>query len=79
MKTSSVSLALLAATLLAAPALAQTEMTPAQPPPPAGGGMKARHRELIKRFDQNKDGRLDDEEKAAAHAAMRSMPKGMRM
>lgn len=71
MKTSSVSLVLLTLTLLAVPARAQNEMKAADTPAGAGGRRKANYQELIKRHDKNGDGRLDEEEKAAAHAAMR--------
>lgn len=76
MKTSSVSLALFTAALLAVSARAQTEMSvpEARPKPemPAETDKnKQRHEELIKRFDKNGDGKLDEAEKAAAHKAMR--------
>ena len=66
---------LLAATLFLAGALAaraQDKSTPpakpAATPPPM---MKAnRAEELLKRFDLNHDGKLDDDEVAAAHEAM---------
>jgi len=73
MKTSSVSLALLTVALLAVPAGAQTEkmdMGPTEAKPEAGK-MKRNREELIKRFDKNGDGKLDEDEKAAAHKAMR--------
>lgn len=71
MKTSSVSLVVLTALLLAVPARAQKEMPAADTPGEMAGRMKQNHEELIKRHDKNRDGRLDEEEKAAAHAAMR--------
>jgi Ca2+-binding EF-hand superfamily protein len=70
MKTSSVSSLLLTAALLAVPALAQNEMNPREKPA-AAGAMKKTHQEMIQKYDQNGDGRLDEDEKAAAHAAMR--------
>lgn len=74
MKTSSVSRALLTAALLAVSARAQAEkvdMGPIETKPGAGKMMKQNHAELIKRFDKNGDGKLDEDEKAAAHKAMR--------
>ena len=71
MKTSSVSLVVLAALLLAVPAWAQQEMPAADTPDEAAGRMKKNYQELIKRHDKNGDGRLDEEEKAEAHAVMR--------
>jgi Ca2+-binding EF-hand superfamily protein len=71
MKTSSVSLLLVTAALLVVPALAQDEMTDPGAKPAGGARMKKNHQELIKLYDRNGDGRLDDEEKAAAHKAMR--------
>lgn len=73
MKTSSVSLLLLTAALTAVPALAQNEMKTATPP---AGGMKKHYQELIQKYDKNGDGRLDEDEKAAAHAMMRKAGKG---
>jgi len=72
MKTSSVSLALLAAVLLAAPGRAENETPAAGAPAGTDSRMKASRQELIRRFDKNGDGRLDEEEKAAAHKAMRT-------
>ena len=71
MKTSSVSLVVLTALLLVVPARAQNETPAADTPDEAAGRMKKNYQELIKRHDKNGDGRLDEEEKAAAHAAMR--------
>lgn len=68
MKTSSVSPLLLAVALLAVPALAQNEM---KAPEAADGKMSKNLQELIKKYDKNGDGKLDEDEKAAAHAAMR--------
>ncbi|MBI2813826.1 MAG: hypothetical protein HYX71_06045 [Opitutae bacterium] len=76
MKTSTVSPTLLALVLLALPAAAQTEMAAADTPAESGGRMKKNHQELIRRHDKNGDGRLDDAEKAAAHAAMRKQGGG---
>ena len=67
MKNRSVILPLLTATLFAAPAFAQGD-PPAAPPPAPG----PRHAEMLKRFDQNQDGRLDDTERAAAREAGRA-------
>jgi Ca2+-binding EF-hand superfamily protein len=68
MKTSSVSLFLLTAGLLAVPAAAQKEMKAA---PAMEGSLKQNYKEYIKKWDLNGDGRLDEDEKAAAHAEMR--------
>jgi Ca2+-binding EF-hand superfamily protein len=72
MKTSSVSPLLLTAALLLVPARAQEEMDAK----PAAGGMKKNHQELIQKYDKNGDGRLDEDEKAAAHSAMRKKGDG---
>lgn len=76
MKTSSVSTLLLTAALLAVPALAQNDPNPKEAAPGAGGPMKQKHRDLVRQYDKNGDGRLDEEEKAAAHAAMRREGRG---
>jgi Ca2+-binding EF-hand superfamily protein len=73
MKASSVSLSLLTATLFALPALAQSEKAEEPASAPA---MTQRQQDLIQRFDKNGDGRLDEDEKAAAHAEMRREGKG---
>ncbi len=87
MKTSSVSLALFTAALFAISVRAQTEMsatataTEAKPKPETqseAGSNQQRREELIKRFDKNGDGKLDEEEKAAAHQAMRLQGGGPR-
>ncbi len=67
MKTSSVSPLLLTALLLAVPASAQKEKAMTKD----GDAMKKSYKEYIAPYDKNGDGRLDDDEKAAAHAAMR--------
>lgn len=71
MKTSSVSTLLLTAALLAVPAFAQNEMDPTETKPAGGGKMKKNHQEIIQKYDKNGDGRLDEDEKAAAHAMSR--------
>lgn len=76
MKTSPVSLALLTAALLAVPAPAQNNMPAACTPEESGERMRKNHQELVKRYDKNGDGRLDEAEKAAAHAAMRTTGDG---
>ena len=68
MKTSPVSLFLWTTALLTVPALAQDEMKPAMAPQ---GSLKQNYKEYIKKWDKNGDGRLDEDEKAAAHAEMR--------
>jgi Ca2+-binding EF-hand superfamily protein len=82
MKTSanSIGLCILTATLFAIPALAQTP-PPASAPvsaptadetnPESATAMEKRHQELIKRFDKNGDGKLDEAEKAAAREEMK--------
>jgi len=69
MKTSSVLIVVLTALLLAVPARAQQEMPAADTPDEGAGRMKKNYQELIKRFDQNGDGRLDDAERAEAEKA----------
>jgi len=76
MKASSVFLGLLTAAFLALPAGAQDEAKPAAVPADAPKADRAtemakRREELIKRFDKNGDGKLDEEEKAAAKEAMK--------
>ena len=68
MKTSPVSLLIWTAALLAVPALAQNEMKPTMT---KDGSLKQNYKEFIKKWDLNGDGRLDEDEKAAAHAEMR--------
>ncbi len=64
MKPSSLAPALLAAMLFLSPAL---NAAPDQDGPPADRPMNAeRHAEIIKRFDKNGDGMLDEAEKTAA-------------
>ena len=65
--------ALLAATLfLSAPLLWAEDSPPAMKPaaPPAAAMRASRAEELLKRFDKNGDGKLDDIELADAHEAM---------
>ena len=71
MKTSSVSLVVLTALLLAVPARARNEMPAADTADKPAGRPKKNYQEFIKRHDKNGDGRLDEEEKAEAHAVMR--------
>jgi Ca2+-binding EF-hand superfamily protein len=71
MKTSSVSLCFLSATLFAGLAFAQAEPPPppagAPPPPPAAPGDDHPFRQrMLERFDANHDGKLDEAERAAA-------------
>ena len=74
MKTSSVSLVVLAALLLAVPAWAQQEMPAADTPDEAAGRMKKNHQELIKRFDRNGDGQLSEAEREVALRDLRAEP-----
>jgi hypothetical protein len=70
MKTSSVSLCFLTATLFAAPGFAQADAPAATtPPPPAPGEHRPWREEMLQRFDANHDGQLDDAERATARAA----------
>lgn len=73
MKNRSVTLSLLTATLFAVPALAADAPPAATPPPPPPGlGPQGPWREeMMKRFDQDQDGQLNDAERAAAREAMR--------
>jgi Ca2+-binding EF-hand superfamily protein len=68
MKPSSVTPALLAAILFLVPALrAEDGAAPEADGAPAGRAMNAeRHAEMLKRFDKNGDGKLDETEKTAA-------------
>jgi hypothetical protein len=67
MKTSSVSLCFLTATLFAVPAVAQAD-APAAPPPPPAGEHRPLREEMLQRFDANHDGKLDEAERATARA-----------
>lgn len=74
MKNRSVTLSLLTATLFAVPALAADAPAAPPPPPPPGHGPQGPWREkLMERFDQDKDGQLNDAERAAARAAREEM------
>lgn len=68
MKNSSVSLCFVAATLFAVPAFAQGEPAAGSPPPAPDGDHRPMREEMLKRFDTNHDGKLDDTERAAARA-----------
>lgn len=71
MKSSSVSLSILTATLFAIPAPAGADTKPQNSQAEQPDRLGERRGELIRRFDKNGDGRLDEDEKATAHAAMR--------
>jgi Ca2+-binding EF-hand superfamily protein len=71
MKARLLPLGLLSAALCAIPALAQTETKPDAAKADRSGQMEKRRQEMLKRFDQNGDGKLDDEEKAAMKEAMK--------
>lgn len=60
---------LVAATLFLALGLRGEDVKP-KPTPPAGGMRAQRQAELLKRFDKNGDGKLDDDERAEAKDAM---------
>lgn len=66
MKTCSVSLCFLTATLFAAPAFAQGE--PAAGTPPPEGEHRPLREQMLQCFDANHDGKLDETERAAARA-----------
>jgi len=73
MKASSLAPALLAATLFLAPALrAEDPATGEMNAPAESTGENSRMQsDIMKRFDKNKDGKLDEDEKAAAKEANR--------
>lgn len=74
MKSRSVTLSLLTATLFAIPALAADPAPQDAPPPGPGAGPRGAWREeLVKRFDADKDGKLSDAEKAEARKARGEM------
>ena len=62
-------LCLLGAALSATPAHAETK--PAAPKAESSGKMEKRRQEMLKRFDKNGDGQLDEEEKAAMKEALK--------
>lgn len=72
----SLALSLCAATLIPVLTLA-AEPRPAAPANPRPE-LNARQRELLAKFDRNRDGRIDDEEKLAARAYLRSAGDGER-
>lgn len=77
MKNRSVTLSLLTATLFAIPALAAD--APAAPPaPPAPAAPGPWRAEMMQRFDQDKDGKLNDAERAAAREARVQMSAGLK-
>ncbi|MDI1318760.1 MAG: EF-hand domain-containing protein [bacterium] len=71
MKARPLFLCLLTAALCAIPALAQDEANPAAPKADKSGQMEKRRQEMLKRFDANGDGKLDDTEKAAMKEALK--------
>lgn len=64
-------LSLFAATLIPVLAAAADPAAPTAPTPRPE--LNARQRELLEKFDQNHDGRIDDQEKLAARTYMRGM------
>ena len=72
MKASSVFLALLSTALLAISATAQDETKAGSPPADRSNQMAKRREEMIKRFDKNGDGKLDDAERAEAMKAFQA-------
>jgi Ca2+-binding EF-hand superfamily protein len=74
MKTAFLTLCLLSATLITGTVSAQTEMVPTddKAAPAAGAGMNhPKRQELLKKYDKNGDGKIDDDELADARAYMR--------
>ncbi|MSU45726.1 MAG: hypothetical protein EXS42_01005 [Lacunisphaera sp.] len=69
MKTKSISLYIFTATLFAVPALAQTEPKQEKVGTERSGQMGQRSKEMIKRFDKDGDGKLNDAERAEAEKA----------
>lgn len=68
------SLCLLSVVLCGLPTRAQTEAKPEAAPADRSAQLEKRRQELLKRFDLNGDGRLDDKEKAAMKEAMKQEP-----
>lgn len=69
MNARSFALGLLTAALCAISAPAQTETRPAAAPADRSGQLEQRRQEMLRRFDQNGNGKLDDTEKAAMKEA----------
>ncbi|HLP25034.1 MAG TPA: hypothetical protein VK477_05105 [Acidobacteriota bacterium] len=69
MASRSLALSLLAATLI--PILAVAAEPGSTAPANSRSELNARQRELLEKFDQNHDGRIDDQEKLAARSYMR--------
>jgi Ca2+-binding EF-hand superfamily protein len=77
MKARPLTLCLLTATFCVASAFAQTGTKPAATKADGSGQMEKRRQEMLKRFDLNGDGRLDETEKAALKEAQKK-PGGLR-
>lgn len=77
MKARPLSLCLLAALLGGFPVWAQTEPPPAAAKPAGSGQLEKRRQEMLRRFDLNGDGKLDETEKAAMKEA-RKKPAAVR-
>lgn len=74
MRAPSLVLCLLSATLITATAIAQSEMSPKDDkaaPTDKSGMNHPKRQELLKKYDKNGDGRIDDNELADARAEMR--------
>ncbi len=79
MKAAFLTLGLLSATLITGSATAQTEMPPKDDKPAAtgqGAMNQPKRQELLKKYDKNGDGKLDDDELADARAEMRKEGSG---
>lgn len=66
------SLSILTAALLSVPAVAEDEMKDGTDAGQQPAKMEKRHQELVRRFDKDGDGKLSEDEKAAARAEMRT-------
>ncbi|MDI1248839.1 MAG: EF-hand domain-containing protein [Lacunisphaera sp.] len=77
MKARPLGLCLLSAVLCGLPALAQTEPRPDAAKPDGSGQLEKRRQEMLRRFDVNGDGKLDEAEKAAMKEA-RKKPAAVR-